>query len=556
MRHLGRRTESTGAARGGFTSPWRVPGEPDWGLARTIKELVSSADDSDRAGVVLSLSFNSDEYDPETGAVTYENGTHRIVAGVTVVGSEAEDYSQQWDVELENDDGYGVTADLGDNSAIGDDGRRWYGGPDNGTIDITALRVSYTGGSVTSVGANFCGEDTTDSDGSDGYTLEFECEDRESNTDGTDSAVVGDMLTISSPGKDGVILNDDPPFPAFVDFVGPSGSPIIVANRNGRENGWLNAAVALTGEVDADEDDDENWLIEGADETGGIGGYNMMLLMGEDLEKALEASPSSSLPAESADNDSYCAVASATDDLGNESGLPDAANDTCRAAPAGADVLVDGVWGQGVDGAVTDTSRQTLKFGVDTTAPTVEFANDYDNDNRHFVISGAGLAFTFEPEDDESNVGNSGLHSTDRLQVGIQRRMASETKCLTIGATDGAVGDAQADDKCETMAIDDATVELQTGADGLQSSGRAGATLPRPSAGPQWPSVTRHRPNTRACPLHSRCRTPRMPMLVSRPRVQMGASATRSSSQVMTAVTATPLSAALRSVMTTTPRPR
>ncbi len=78
--------------------------------------------------------------------------------------------------------------------------------------------------------------------------------------------------------------------------------------------------MALTGEVDADEDDDENWLVEGADETGGIGGYNMMLRIGEDLEAALAASPCSSLPAESADNDSYCAVASATDDLGNESG--------------------------------------------------------------------------------------------------------------------------------------------------------------------------------------------------------------------------------------------
>ena len=75
------------------------------------------------------------------------------------------------------------------------------------------------------------------------------------------------------------ILNaDDLPFPAFVDFVGPSESPIIVANRNGRENGWLNAAVALTGEVD--DDDDDNWLVEGADETGGIGGYKMMLRIG------------------------------------------------------------------------------------------------------------------------------------------------------------------------------------------------------------------------------------------------------------------------------------
>ena len=231
-------------------------------------------------GIESSLSFDSDKYDPETGAVTYLNGTHVILMGVTFMGSEAENESPSRDIELENDGGYIVTADLGDNSVIGDDGRRWYGGPDNGPIDITALPVSYTGGSVTSVSANFCGKDATDSDGSNGYKFEFECEDYESKTDGD-----GDILTMSSPGEDGVILNDDHPFPAFVDFVGPSKSPIIVANRNGRENGWLNAAVALTGEVDADEDDDENWLVEGADVTGGIGGYNMMLLMGENLRR-------------------------------------------------------------------------------------------------------------------------------------------------------------------------------------------------------------------------------------------------------------------------------
>ena len=321
-----------------------------------------------------------------TGDPTYMNGEHTISAVLMVAGAGSDEPVESGihDREFDNDDGYIVTADLGDNSEIGDDGRRWYGGPDNGTIDITALPVSYSGGSVTSVGANFCGEDATDSDGSDGYTFEFECEDRESNTDGTDGAVVGEMLALSSPGEDGVILNaEDLPFPAFVDFVGPSKSPIIVANRNGRENGWLNAAVALTGEVDPDEDDDENWLVEGADDTGGIGGYNMMLLMGGDLEKALEASPSSSLPAESADNNSYCAVALATDDLGNESERPDAMDDMCRPAPAGADMKVNHDVTTDMDGMTTpdvygydetpsdemddvpDVSRQTLTFGVD-----------------------------------------------------------------------------------------------------------------------------------------------------------------------------------------------
>ena len=414
------------------------------------------------------LSFNSAEYDAVTGVPTYMNGEHTISAELMVASSDEPLGSGLHAREFGNDDGYIVTADLGDNSAIGDDGRQWYGGPGNGTIDITALPVSYGGGSVTTVSANFCGEDATDSDGSDGYTFEFECEDRESNTD-ADEGVVGDMLALSSVGESGMILNDDHPFPAFVDFMGPSESPIIVANRNGRENGWLNAAVALTGEVD--DDDDDNWLVEGADETGGIGGYNMMLLMGEDLEKALEASPSSTLPAESAAKDSYCAIASATDDLGNMSELPDPDDDaTCRTAPEGADALdmTTERWGQIDDQMMLtdDVSGQTLKFGVDTTDPTIEFADDYDDDNRHNEIDGNGLAFAFEPEDDESNVGNSGLvqdGGLGSLLVGIQRRTASETECPVIGE-DGEVSDTDVDDDCESVAITSEDVTLQSGA--------------------------------------------------------------------------------------------
>ena len=39
--------------------------------------------------IVFRLSFDSDEYDETTGAVTYSNGAHKIVVGVTVQGSTA-----------------------------------------------------------------------------------------------------------------------------------------------------------------------------------------------------------------------------------------------------------------------------------------------------------------------------------------------------------------------------------------------------------------------------------------------------------------------------------
>ena len=327
--------------------------------------------------------------------------------------------------EFDNDDGYVVRADLGDNSAIGDDGRQWYGGPDNGTIDITALPVSYTGGSATSVSANFCDKDLTDSDGADGYTFEFECEDHQS----TDA---GDMLTLSSPGEAGVILNDDHPFPAFVDFMGPSASPIIVANPNGREMGWINSAVSLSAERKKATDD--AWLVKGEEGEGGIGGYNMGVRVGKDLKAALAAAVASSAPAESAANDSYCAIASATDDLGNESELPkdDA---MCREAPAGADALL--------------TAEQTLKFGVDTTVPVID---DIDGDMR-YAATEPGV-FSFDAFDDEGVASDDNLHSVLPLMVRTLRRDASGSECLTIPDDDSDVV-ATADDRdCdETTAL-------------------------------------------------------------------------------------------------------
>ena len=114
---------------------------------------------------------------------------------------------------------------------------------------------------------------------------------------------------------------------------------------------------------------------------------------------------------------------------------------------------------------LADASGQTLEFGVDVTAPTIEFANDYDDDNRHNDVPGE---FVFEHDDDESNVGNSGLvqnGGVGSLLVGIRRRTASETECLTI-ADDGEVAvNAVVDEDCDNTAISDDDVTLVTGAD-------------------------------------------------------------------------------------------
>ena len=410
----------------------------------------------------FTLSFDSDAHDAVTGDVGYENGDYDISMQLKVAGSEPIS-SNVLTVDFNNDDGYGVTADLGDNSEIGDDGRRWYGGPSNGTIDITALPVSYSGGSITSVTVNFCGKAVTDAEAP--FTASFDCKGVESNTVAGGGAVVGEMPTISSAGTDGKILGDSP-FPTFVDFVGPTGSPIIVANPNGRAHGWINADVSLSAERKKATDD--ALLIPGDKGTGGIGGYNMAVRVGKDVKAALAAAVASSVPAESARAGSYCAVAMATDALGNESPPADSTA-TCRDAPAAADALVDhdadamtpDVYGydsneDGDDMTVTeddvDLSGQTLKFGVDMTDPVIaldddlmtRFADDPD-------------AVQFDANDDESDVGNSGLFGgdTNGVLVKVQRRTASKDDCAAVNAGDeanGAVGTG-ADKDCDYVAI-------------------------------------------------------------------------------------------------------
>ena len=364
---------------------------------------------------------------------------------------------------------------------MGDDGNLWYGGPSNGMIEIMALPVLYSGGSVSSVAVTFC-EETETADAMP-FMVTIDCGDEfEGET----------MVTIDD--GDGDILKGGGM--AYIDNVGPANAPIIIANRNGREMGWINGYVGIAGKYDED-DAEDNWLVEGEDGAGdmGVGGYNMMVRIGEDLEEAVGDDASYSLPGESANNSSYCAVAVATDDLGNMTELPDADDDTCRAAPAGADVLLnhdmaattpdaDGmltpdVWAYDSNADNDDTAiapedvsvaDNTVQFGVDMTAPAIEFGDDYDM--RFAALDGAdGVGdLVIEADDDESNVGNSGLDEDEDgteysgIFVGLQRRTASKTECIDVPLDGEVPSPATADDDCKMDAITADDVSFATGA--------------------------------------------------------------------------------------------
>ena len=139
----------------------------------------------------FTMSFNSAGYD-DHGHPDYTNGEHTISAELQIAGGMMADgmmghetiSSNVQTVTFDNDDGYIVTADLGHNSALDDNGARWYGGPANGHIVISALGVIYSGketGAVTIGLGDDCEAEEDDGDdghdhGGEGVSFEFDCD--------------------------------------------------------------------------------------------------------------------------------------------------------------------------------------------------------------------------------------------------------------------------------------------------------------------------------------------------------------------------------------------
>ena len=120
----------------------------------------AAADDAEQTVHTFTLSFNSAAYEEHGDHidVAYMNGEHSIQALLKIAGRDEALMSNVMLVEFANEDGYMVTADLGENSMLDDGGRMWYGGPTNGHIVISALAVSYSGdetGAVT-IGLEMC----------------------------------------------------------------------------------------------------------------------------------------------------------------------------------------------------------------------------------------------------------------------------------------------------------------------------------------------------------------------------------------------------------------
>ena len=382
--------------------------------------------------IVFSLSFDSDEYD-ETGAVTYSNGAHKIVGGVTVQGSTDEAFSNQFEVEFDNEDGvHVVVSGQTQLPVIGQDGAYWYGGPGAG-FDLTVVPVIYSGRTVPSVTLRegFCVGNDGEAVAAAPYAFTPDC-------GGHEGLVEPNSFSIGAAAVQ-TLNAEDEVFSIQLDYAGP-GAPVFMPNPNGREDGWINDAVGLAAKHDSKKNDD-GWLTYGA-AGGGVGGYTVQLQVGEDMEEALAATASSTptLPAASKEN-AYCFVASAVDDLGNRSKLPDE-DDGC-ADPGdymAAVTAVEGMGDEGDDDYVAPVDAEdavvfsSITAGVDTEAPTLEFTG---------ASAGAGddpdRAATLESEFElqvKDNDDGSGVHGADPVLATLSIRNADGAECRELGALD------------------------------------------------------------------------------------------------------------------------
>ena len=317
----------------------------------------------------FTLSFDSGEYDMETGATMYMNGEHTISAELEIHGAMGHETvsSNAITVEFDNDDGvHAAVSGLGNSAMNATTGELWHGGP-GADLTITAVPVTYSSGSVASVTLlGICGaKAATDSEAP--YEFKPDCKASTPATGVTAQfslAVGGRSVEVEGSLNDGV-------FPLRLDYEAPD-APHFMPNPNKREGGWLNASVTL----DENSTSKKNgWLVYNDANAGdGVGGYTPVLRAAKkpsdgSVSTAVAADPASlgaiamAVAAAGASKaNEYCAVITAMDLLGNESKLP----------KADADCAAHDAYVGGTDDAPTYAAG--LLAGVDLTAPTIKFS--------------------------------------------------------------------------------------------------------------------------------------------------------------------------------------
>ena len=406
--------------------------------SQTFATTAAPADDAEEQAIqTVTLSFNTAFYTVDavagTAAIRHLNGDHGVAAQLSVAGASTPIASNTVPVTFLNPHGIHIIASLptkvdgtSASALSAASGLIWYGGPADvtGTV-ITGIPVIYTAvTAIQSVSMTMCGAltDTT-------APFQFTYDGAAAICGGFEGAGMGpggisaiaDGATVLGPVLP--ILNTDHPFPINIDYLG-QGAPTFVANPNGRQNGWINGAVGLVGTNTSATDND--WLAPGAAD-GGVGGYNPMLRVDTSAPATVDAANAATpeaapaLPAPTVNNDDICFVASATDDLGNESTLP-AAGAACLSPPF----------------ALLATASSSLRGGVDIIQPTIAFTGASLAANARIATPTVAAEYQVTVSD-LGAVGNSGMLSGSPVTARLETRSSATTVCGPAAALPGSL---------------------------------------------------------------------------------------------------------------------
>lgn len=322
-------------------------------------------------------SATCDGYKPSdaAGAPIWLNGARALQAKIyttTSGSSQAASASVSQNLVLANVDGFHVTTS-GGTSAVDATGYRWTG---NGSLTVSAIPVLYSGSSLGTVasalGANTIacaavgaiGTATTATDGAyvivgtlAGLQSPAGCTTTTPNlVTITATSAAGDNLTLAGTG----VLNVQPGL--RWDNVAPTAPAFTAALPNARTGGWINDAVVFNLFNAGTAATVNNWIGTASTDAGvglAVAGAGITYTAttganGANLNAARfgtgTALTSAATLAPSATGATYCAVATATDALGNRSTQPAA-------------------------GSVCGATTQSVAFGVDRYAPTAAFSS-------------------------------------------------------------------------------------------------------------------------------------------------------------------------------------
>ncbi len=360
--------------------------------SQTFAAAVVAEDEAALAQQQITISFRTDFYsiDEEAGTADprHLNGDRVISAALSVVGGDSPRPSNTVPVFFNNTSGFHVIAGLPTNSAMDNQGRIWYGGPEAGDVTITAIPVLYlTGGTAQSVTAAFAGCTAAPATGTEApFTFTFDCEDIET---GAAGAAPGFSSIVDGNVGPTAILNNQPrfglsahPFPVRVDFLAPQGGDFwwrTDAAIQNREN-WVNAQYRL------------HRTIVTAPTDGGVGFPADSLMAREfwvvdatDNDVVLAQGPEATVHADvdnSVDNNAYTLLIRWVDRLGNARVVEVEEN-------PGATTIDD------IDNNFTFTKST---FGIDKDAPVLAIAGDFEEEET-ILLEDAGETFDIQATD-------------------------------------------------------------------------------------------------------------------------------------------------------------